>query len=174
MPAGVASACCAAPHRAHRAQPLGRRSPAPVLTWMRGRPYDPDELDRLFQLREARVIRGTGSIRFWHWCLYGERGLAGERAAVWIDEESLTIEYGREALAQYRVAFAPDGRHLRRVDEPRLFPTRFPSPQPFLPMLVDTEWHPARQLAPYRPRRRPADDGDQAPLFSVERQTTAG
>jgi hypothetical protein len=157
------------PHLAHQAQPLGRRAPATVLTWVVGRPRDPTDLDRLFRLREPRCIRATGCIRFRHWRLYGERGLAGEPAAVWVDGETLTVAYASEALAQYRVAFEPDGRHLRRVDEPRLFPTRYPSPQPFLPALDDTAWHLACRLAPYRPRRRRGNGGHQNPLFAAER-----
>jgi transposase len=156
------------PHQAHRGQPVGRRTPTAVLTWIGGRPCDPAALDHLFRLRESRVIRGTGRIRFWHRRLDGERGLAGERAAVWIDEEAPTIEYASEALARYRVAFAPDGRHRRRVDEPRRFPTRFSSPQPVLPALDETAWHPARRSAPYRPRRRPTDCGCQEPPSSAE------
>jgi putative transposase len=156
------------PHCAHQALPVGRRAPATVLTWITGRPCDPADLDHLSRLREARVIRGTGCVRFRHWRLYGERGLAGEQAAVWMDNETLTLAYASEALAQYRVAFEPDGHHLRRVDEPHLFPTRFPSPQPLLPVLGDLAWHPAGQLAPYRPRWRPADGGRQEPLFLSE------
>lgn len=119
------------------------------------------------------MARCAGSVRFWHWRLYGERGLAGEHAAVWVDDDTLTIEYASEALAQYRVAFEPNGRHLRRVDEPQLFPTRFPSPQPYLPVLDETVWHPVVQLAPYRPRRQRADRSRQAHLLPAEHAVTA-
>ncbi len=105
-------------------------------------------------------------MRFRHWRLYGERGLAGARAAVWADEETLTIEYATEALAQYRVAYEPDGRRFRADDEPRLFPTRYPSPQPFLPPLDAVEWHPAQRLAPYRSRRKNSGEGRQERLFA--------
>lgn len=161
-------------HQAHQVHPVGRRSPTTVLSWITGRPCDPVELNRLFRLRESRVIRPTGCVRFWHWRLYGERGLAGKHAAVWMDEETLTIEYASEALAQYRVVVEPDGRHLRRVDEPRLFPTRFPSPQRCLPVLDEIVWHPARQLAPYRPRRQRADRGRQAHLFPTNHLIATG
>ncbi len=161
------------PHLAHQAQPLGRRAPATVLAWVVGRPRDPADLDRLFRLREPRCIRVSGCVRFRHWRFYGERGLAGKRAVVWLDGETLTVEYASEALAQYQVALEADGHRLRRVDEPRLFPTRYPSPQPFLPALDDTAWHPAGRLAPYRPRRRRGDDGRQVPLFAAERAAAA-
>jgi hypothetical protein len=58
---------------------MGRRSSAAVLTWITGRVCDPAELALLFRLRKSRVIQETGCIRFWHWRLSGERGLAGER-----------------------------------------------------------------------------------------------
>ena len=62
-------------------------------------------------------------MRFRHWRLYGERGLAGERVAVWVWDETVTIEYAAETLAQYPVAFEADGRRLREVGEPRLYAT---------------------------------------------------
>ena len=52
------------------------------------------------------------------------------------------------------VALDPDGRHLREVDEPQFFANRHRSPQPFLAPLDESAWHPARRLAPYRPRRQ--------------------
>jgi hypothetical protein len=66
----------------------------------------------------------------------------------------LTIEYRAEALVQYRVALESNGRQLRDVGEPTLFPHRYPSPQPFLPALDQVAWHPASRLAPYRSRRQ--------------------
>jgi hypothetical protein len=84
------------------------------------------------------------------------------------------VEYATEALAQYRVAYEPDGRRLRDVDEPRLFATRFPSPQPFLPPLDETTWHPAQRLAPYRSRRAVADEGRQGRLFDLDVPASTG
>ena len=80
------------PHAAHGDRPKGRRSPAAVLGWVQGAWCDPADLDRLFRLRATRVLNAGGSLRFRHWRLYGERGLAGERAAVWVDGETLTID----------------------------------------------------------------------------------
>jgi hypothetical protein len=124
-------------------------------------------------LRATRVLNAGGCVRFRHWRLYGERGLAGERAAVWLDGETLTVEYATEALAQYRVAYGSDGRGLREVDEPRLFPTRYPLPQPFLPPLDEVTWHPARRLAPYRARRASAGEGRQIRLFTPRHELLA-
>jgi transposase-like protein len=162
------------PHTAHGDRSKGRRSPAAVLGWVHGAWCEPTDLDRLFRLRTTRVLDANGAIRFRHWRLYGERGLAGERAAVWIAGETLTIESRAEALIQYRVAFESDGRGVREVDEPTPFPHRHPSPQPFLTPLEETAWHPARRLAPYRPRRKRAQDVPQEPLFADDTAVSTG
>jgi hypothetical protein len=144
-------------HYAHRERTDGRVSPAGVLGWVQGAWCEPADLDRLFRLPATRRLNAGGAVRFRHWRLYGERGLAGERVAVWVWDETVTIEYDAETLAQYPVAFAADGRRLREVGEPRLYATGHASPQPFLSPLDEVEWHPAQRLAPYRPRRKNAD-----------------
>ena len=77
----------------------------------------------------------------------------------------MTVEYASETLVRYPVAYEPDGRQFREVGEPRVFPTRYASPQPFLVPLDDVAWYPARRLAPYRPRRKRAAEEHQEPLF---------
>ncbi len=161
-------------HAAHADRPQGRRSPAAVLGWVQGAWCDPVDLDRLFRLRATRVLNAAGYVRFRHWRLYGERGLAGARAAVWICGETVTVEYAAEALAQYQAAFETDERRIREIGAAQLFPTRFPSPQPFLPLLAETEWRTALRLARYRPRRRRHANGNQAPLFAVDPDVAAG
>ena len=156
------------PHAAHGDRPKGRRSPAAVLGWVQGAWCDPADLDRLFRLRATRVLNAAGSLRFRHWRLYGERGLAGERAAVWVDGEQLTVEDAADTLAQYRVTVEANGRRLRDVDEPRLFATGHRSPPPFLPELADLDWRPALPAAPYRPRRPRRGEGRQEPLPAPE------
>ena len=160
-------------HFAHRERADGRVSPATVLGWVHGAWCDPADLDRLFRLRTMRVLTTGGCVRFRHWCLYGERGLAGERAAVWVWDGMLTIERAAATLAQYRVALEADGRRLREIDEPRFFTTGYASPQPFLAPLDETTWHPAQRLAPYRPRRTRAAAETQARLFDRERDASA-
>ena len=59
------------------------------------------------------MLNADGSLRFRHWRLCGERGLAGDRAAVWVDGEPLTLEYATETLAQHRVAIEPDGHRYQ-------------------------------------------------------------
>jgi hypothetical protein len=161
-------------HAAHGDRPKGRRSPAAVLGWVQGTWCDPTALDRLFRLRATRVLNAGGWLRFRHWRLYGERGLAGERAAVWVDRETLTVEFTTETLAQYRVTVAADGRRLQEVDEPRLYVTAHISPQPFLPELEGLDWRPAQRLALYRPRRQRRDDGAQERLPAPESHAQAG
>jgi hypothetical protein len=155
-------------HAAHADRPKGRRSPAAVLGWVHGSWCESTDLDRLFRLRTTRVLNAGGFVRFRHWRLYGERGLAGERAAVWTAGETLTIAPRASALIQYRVAFEPDGRGLREVSEPTVFPHRHASPQPFLAPLDETVWQPARRLTPYRPRRKRDEALQQERLFPLD------
>ena len=162
------------PHAAHSNRPKGRRSPAAVLGWVHGAWCASADLDRLFRLRTTRVLDANGSVRFRHWRLYGERGLAGERAAVWMAGETLTIESRSEALIQYRVALEPDGQRLREVATPTPLPHSHPSPQPFLAPLDETAWHPARKQAPYRPRRKRKPGMPQEPLFADEIEASSG
>jgi hypothetical protein len=158
-------------HSAHRERTDGRGSPAAVLGWVQGAWCDPADLDRLFRLRATRRLNAHGCVRFRRWRLYGERGLAGEQAAVWVWEQTLTIEYAGDTLAQYRLVLDADGRRLREVGEPRFYATGHASAQPFLVPLEETAWHPARRLAPYRPRRkRRAEAGVQERLVEPERE----
>jgi len=123
------------PHFAHQERSDGRRSPAGVLGFVQGAWCEDRDLDRLFRLRAERRLDQGGYVRFRNWRLYGERGLAGGQVAVWLFGDTLTVEHATDALAQYRVAYEPDERHLRGITEPHLFETRYPSPQPFLPPL---------------------------------------
>jgi len=154
-------------HWAHRERGDGRRNPQAVLGPIHGTWCDPADLDRLFQVRAARRVDAGGYVRYVHWRLYGERGLAGTQAAVWVLGETVTVDYGMERLAQYQVAFEPDARHIRAVAEVRLFETRHPSPQPYLDGLAELEWQAALRLPrPDRRPRRPGADGGQLPLFT--------
>ncbi|HEX5502182.1 MAG TPA: hypothetical protein VFW96_06140 [Thermomicrobiales bacterium] len=78
------------------------------------------------------------------------------------------VEHATDTLAQYRVAYAPDDRHIRDITDPRLFETRYPSPQPFLGNLAALEWLPALRLPPYQARRKCAGAGTQERLFPLE------
>jgi hypothetical protein len=153
-------------HWAHRDRPDGRRSPQAVLGHLHTVWCAAADLDRLFRVRVARRVDAGGYVRYIHWRLYGERGLAGAQAAVWVLGETVTVEYGTDALAQYEVGFEPDERHVRAVTEVRLFETRHPSPQPYLEGLAGLEWQAAlRMQRPVRRPRRTRADSGQLPLF---------
>ena len=158
-------------HWAHQERPAGKQSPAQVLGWIHGAWCDPADLDRLFRLRAQRRVDAQGFVRYRHWRLYGERGLIGADAAVWLFGDTLTIEYATETLAQYQVATVPTSRHIRQISEPHLFATQHRSPQPFLDTLDVVEWHPVLRLVPYQPRRKMEGGSDrQLPLFDVVRE----
>lgn len=136
-------------HAAYRERTDGRHSPSAVLGRVRGAWGDPTDLDPIFRLQALRVLNADGYLRFRHWRLYGERGLAGGQAGVWVHDATLPVECAAETLARYRVTLEDDGRSLREVSDPRLYATGHGSRQPFLPGLEETEWHPARRLVPY-------------------------
>lgn len=146
-------------HWAHRERQDGRHSPAEVLGWVSGALRPPDQLDRIFYAtRFGRRLDRAGYVRFRHWRLYGEAGLARRQAAVWLYKETLTIEFAKEPLSQFTVDYQPDRRHLRQVSHPQRFETRFHSSQ--LPLWEEgvVEWHLVQRLSPHvaRQRARPA------------------
>lgn len=128
-----------------------------------------DALHRIcYRTRFARVVDRLGYLRFRHWRVYGERGLAGEQAAIRLYEQTLTAECRDEVLAQYRVTYQPDKRRLKRVDAPRIFATPHHSPQPYLWGLGDGERLKVLRAPVYAPRKqRAAIDAAQVPLFAL-------
>ncbi len=152
-------------HFAHRKRKDGWRSPSEVLGLIHGVWCDDAELDRLFRIRSARVFDRGGYLRYKRWRIYGERGLAGERGAVWLFGEVLTVAYEEEPLAQYQVRYARESRQIAALTEERVFPPRYPSPQPYLWTLDDLEWHAVMPLPPYRGRRGQGVPEGQARLF---------
>jgi transposase len=162
-------------HWAHRDREDDRHSPAEVLGWVHGRQYTPEELHRVFYAtRFGRILNRAGYVRFRHWRLYGERGLAGEAVAVWLYGEHLTVAFADEALAQYGVTYQPDQRHLATVTLERLFETPYQSPQLPLWERPPDDWLTVIRVAPYAPRQlRAAFDSHQLRLFPEERATLA-
>ncbi len=142
-------------HWAHRDRQDRRHSPAAVLGWVRGTTYPEDVLHRvLYAVQFTRHVDRHGYIRFRHWRLYGERGLAGAPVSVWVYDGSLRLEYQTVLLAGYSVVLQGDGKHIREVRHPRLAETRFRSPQLALFHLGPDEWLLALRLPEYAPRRR--------------------
>ena len=115
----------------------------------------PEELHRVFYATQfGRTVDRAGYVRFRHWRLYGEAGLAGSHAAVWLYGEHLTVEFSDEPLAQYHVTYQPDKRHLRTVTEPQLFATPHRSPQLPLWVLGEGDWFQMLRVPAYAPRTR--------------------
>jgi hypothetical protein len=106
-----------------------------------------------------------GYIRFRHWRIYGERGLAGRGAAVWLYGETLLLEFADEPLAQYSVAYDPDRRGLRDVVPRQLFETQYRSPQLSLWELGEGEWLKVLRLPAPAPRVARRAGGEQRRLF---------
>jgi hypothetical protein len=147
-------------HVAHLKRKDGKHSPQAVLGWVKGIWCDATLLARLFQLRADRWFDQNGYLQFRHWRIYAERGLAGRLGATWLFGDVLSLTYKDELLAQYQLGFAPDGRHIQAVNEPRLFPNRYPSPQCYLPG-VERDWPLAVYLPPPAMHRRVAVAGKQ-------------
>jgi len=87
---------------------------------------------------------------------------------VWLCSETLTVEHEDEPLSQFTVKLAPDKRHLAHVGDPRLFETRFTSPQPFLWYMEGVEWHKVMRADEYAPRRKRVIISEQLRLFPNE------
>src|SRR5829696_169773 len=128
-------------HWAHLKRQDGRRSPAEVLNWVKGRVFSDADLARCFApiLRTRRVAQ-QGYVRFRNWRLYGERGLANAPASVWVTEEEVTIQFAEEPLARYGVTYQRDHRHFRQVTPKRVFASCYQSPQPPLLELDPDDW----------------------------------
>jgi transposase len=144
-------------HWAHRERDNERRSPAAVLGWVTGTKYTAEELHRVFYTtRFSRRLDKLGYVRFRHWQLYGEQGVAGDRAAVWLYGDLLTLEFADAPLTQYLVTYAPNHIQLQTVTPLRQFNTPYQSPQLSLWDLAPHEWLLALPLPAYAPRRRPS------------------
>jgi putative transposase len=149
-------------HFAHQRREDGRRSPGEVLSWVSGMRFHPKDLERaFFSERFSRVLDGLGYATLMRWRLYGEEGLAGKEAQVWLLEETLTVEHAGEPLSAYEVTYdAAGGRsgagRLLEVRRPTLFETSFTSGQLRLFGLTETlgqdGWLKALRLQDYAPR----------------------
>jgi hypothetical protein len=141
-------------HFAHQDREDGLRSPREVLGWVHGRAVELPTLDQIFHARHAgRHLNRHGYIRYHNWRLYGEDGLAGEDASVWLFKETLTIAFQEEPIAQYEVQAAPDSMEWQQICELRPIPSRYPSSQLPLWDRQDIEWYKVKKLLPYTPRR---------------------
>jgi putative transposase len=155
-------------HFAHRDRPDGRRSPTEVLGRLAEVRYRPGDLNRaFFSERFSRVLDPLGYATWRRWRVYGEEGLAGEEAALWLREKTLTLEYGGEPLSRYEVEFSPGTDKPRALARPVLFETKVALPQLRLFTLFalgEEGWLKALRLEDYSPRR-PRSEALQQSLF---------
>jgi len=162
-------------HYAHQHRKEGRRSPSEVLSWVKTPRFQEEDLDRaFFSARYTRTLDDLGYLILQRFRLYAEEGLAGTEVAVWIQEDSLTVEYGGEALSRYEVECDPAagvssvGR-LRRVKSHTLFATTIVPPQLRLfdlgEVLGEEGWMKFLKLDEYAPRRPRCPDKLQQVLF---------
>ena len=128
-------------HWAHQERPDGRRTPAEVLGWVRGRAVEPERLRHLFgQVQFLRTVNPYGFSSIHRFYIYAEQGLSRQRVSIWIAEGQLHIEYREALLARYRCAYDPRRKRLREVSHPTLYHTKFASPQLELIELDDVQW----------------------------------
>lgn len=155
-------------HAAHEQRTDGRRSPEEVLSWVLGMRFHPKDLERAFFSEHfTRKLDKLGYATFQRWRLYGEEALARKEAVLWLQEETLSLEYGRETLSSYEVKRAGSdignysggsGRagRLQEVRKPTLFETLYTSRQLRLfdlaQVLGDTGWLKALKLEEYASR----------------------
>jgi putative transposase len=154
-------------HYAHRHRKKGRRSPSEVLAWVKTPRFKEEDLRRaFFSARHTRTLDGLGYLVLQRFRLYAEEGLARMEVVVWVQEDSLTVEYGGEALSRYEVECDPAtgvgsvGR-LRTVKSATLYETSFMPSQLRLfdlgEVLGEEGWVKFLKLDEYAPRlpRRP-------------------
>ncbi len=117
-------------HSAHIGRNDGKHSPIEVLGWLSEVRFRPEDLHRaFFSSRFTRVLDDLGYARFRHWRVYGEEGLPREEATLWLEAESLTLEYRGQPLSRYDVRFAVGSEELQTITRPRLFETSHVLPQ---------------------------------------------
>jgi hypothetical protein len=155
-------------HWAHRDRQDGRHSPAEVVGWVQGTQRDAAELRRIFYApRFGRRRDKLDYVRFRHWRIDGERGLARHRAAIWLYGETLLREFSDQPSAQYSVSYEPDRRHLRDVVPRQLFETQDRSPLLPLWELGEGEWLKVVRVPPPTLRRQRKDAPHQ-PLLLID------
>ena len=142
-------------HWAHEGREDGRRSPQDVLGFYTAllRHREEDLRRAFFSTRSTRVLDALGYARFLDWRLYGGEALPRREVAVWLQPESLTLEYGGETLSSYDVELSGGTGELKAVGRARLFSTSYVMPQLRLFALDDSEWLKALRLERYTPRR---------------------
>jgi transposase InsO family protein len=141
-------------HWAHRDRTDDRHSPVRVLGWVKGKSHEDLDLETIFNsLRQSRQFNKLGYVRFRHWQIYGELGLAKQQAAIWLYQETLTIEFKAQPLSEYNFEYEDDQHRLKTVRPIRYYETFYKSPQLNLWPQGEVEWRMVRQLPAYVPRQ---------------------
>ena len=94
--------------------------------------------------------------------------MAGKEAAVWLQEQSLRLEYRGETLSRYDVEDVRGADRLEDVGRPRLYETPHAPPQPklfWLDALGEIGWPKALRLERYAPRHPRGSSALQEVLF---------
>ena len=117
-------------HWAHKDRVDGRLSPAEVLGWVRGTVWEPERVHRVFFSHQfKRWLDRFGCVRFRHFRLFGEEGLARENITLWLYGETLTLEFHNTPLTQFHVSYQPDQKRFKEVDFLQRFETQYRSMQ---------------------------------------------
>jgi len=157
-------------HWAHEDREDGWRSPAEVPGWVTGVRYHLRDLERaLFSPRFTRKLDSFGYARLKHWRVHAEEGLAKCEVALWLGIDGLSVEYGGQTLSRYDDSLSSAATKLKDVTNPRLFVTRYRTPQLKLFALEDvlgeSGWVKALRLEEYAVRTRQRPQGLQDVLF---------
>ena len=143
------------PHYAHKDRQDGRLSPAEVMGWVRGNIRTAEKLHRIFyQTRHLRRLNKAGFLKFRHWRLDAEYGLAKRQVVICLYEEHLTVEWASAPLAQYHVEYQPNKKDFRQVSPTQLFETPYQSTQLSLWLAGEVTWHQVIRETPGLPRRK--------------------
>lgn len=170
-------------HSAHEQRKDGRRSPEEVLSWVTGMRFHPKDLERaFFSTRFSRKLDSFGYATLQRFRLYAEEALARKEAALWLQEETLSVEYGGQTLSSYEVKYDADsgnasggfvGGKLREVMKPTLFETSYAVQRhlrlfELATVLGEEGWLKVLGLDDYAPRRpRRPDELQQAGPVSL-------
>jgi hypothetical protein len=107
-----------------------------------------------------------------HWRIYGEEALARTEVALWLGDDTLTVEYAGETLSRYEVEYHPRGGDLGEVRRPELFETAYRRSWPQLRLFrlkdaLGDGWLKALRLEAYALRgRQRSQEALQPTLFA--------
>ena len=118
-----------------------------------------------FSTRSTRVLDALGYVRFLDWRLYGEEALPRREVAVWLQPESLTLEYGGRPLSSYDVELSRETGKPEAVGGATLFGTPYTLPQPRRFAPDNAGWLKAVKLEGYALRRSVGPMALQEALF---------